>query len=69
MKMIIYCAFLVLAPVMLFAQGEYLVNTYQDTSQRDPRIVRDDAGSYTIVWCSVNQADADSDSDADREID
>jgi hypothetical protein len=48
---------------MLFAQGEYLVNTYQDTSQRDPRIVRDDAGSYTIVWCSVNQADADSDSD------
>ncbi len=63
MKTNLLLVYLALAPVLLFAQGEYIVNTHQDTSQRDPRIVRDDAGNYTIIWQSVNQVDADSDGD------
>lgn len=63
MKMKLLVLSLLIAPVILIAQGEYLVNTYQDTSQRDPQIIRNDGGDYSIFWCSVNQVDAGSLSD------
>lgn len=63
MKTILRLIAFIFAPALLFAQGEYLVNTHQDTSQRDPRIMQDISGNYTIVWCSINQAAEDSDSD------
>ena len=50
------------API-IFGQTEFLVNTFTDTTQRDPQISRDTAGNYLIVWDSENQVDANSQSD------
>lgn len=47
----------------IFGQTEFLVNTQTDTTQRDPRIARDSAGNYIIVWDSENQASPNSKSD------
>lgn len=39
----------------LFSQSEFLVNTHTDTTQRAPRIARDAAGNYVIIWKSEHQ--------------
>ena len=44
-------------------QTEFLVNTFIDTTQRDPQISRDSADNYIIVWDSENQVAANSQSD------
>ena len=45
------------------AQNEFIVNTFQDSTQRDPQIARDAEGNYLIVWDSENQFSANSKSD------
>lgn len=54
MKKIIY-VLLVFLVSSLYAQSEYIVNTYKDSTQRDPQIARDSQGNYVIVWTSLNQ--------------
>ncbi len=48
---------------IVYGQAEFLVNTYTDTTQRDPQISRDSADNYIIVWDSENQVAANSQSD------
>lgn len=40
----------------LFAQNEFLVNTYTDTTQRWAAIDKDGIGNYYVVWQSLNLA-------------
>lgn len=39
----------------LFAQNEFLVNTYLDSVQRDPQIARASDGAFVIAWNSFGQ--------------
>ncbi len=39
-----------------FAQSEFIVNTTQDSTQRDPQIERDGAGNYVVVWKAEDYA-------------
>jgi hypothetical protein len=39
----------------ILAQDEFVVNTYQDSTQRDPQIERDSEGNYAVVWNSDYQ--------------
>jgi len=55
MKKIIYVFVIVLFNSFLFAQNEYIVNTYQDSTQRDPQIAKDANGNYVIVWTTLNK--------------
>jgi hypothetical protein len=41
---------------MLTAQTEILVNTSQDSTQRDPQIERDGAGNMVVVWTAEDYA-------------
>ena len=47
--------------IMLFsiclASDEVLVNTYTDSTQRNPQIDGDDEGNYAIVWNSEERMD------------
>jgi hypothetical protein len=52
-----------LTALNLLANDEILVNTYQDSTQRDPHIARDNSGNYVIVWNSEEQAGAASQGD------
>lgn len=36
----------------ILAQDEFVVNTYQDSTQRDPQIERNAEGNYAVVWNS-----------------
>ncbi len=47
----------------LFAQGEFIVNTQRDSTQRDPQIERDGSGNVAIVWNAENHAGPDSKGD------
>ncbi len=42
--------------ISAFSQTEFIVNTTQDSTQRDPHIVRDGAGNYAVVWNAVDYA-------------
>ena len=55
MKKIIYVILFLCFSVLLNAQNEYIVNTYQDTTQRDPQIAKDTNGNYVIVWTTLNK--------------
>jgi hypothetical protein len=46
-----------------FSQSEFLVNTYLDSTQRDPQIERDAVGNYLVVWQSYNQVASNSEGD------
>ncbi len=61
MKKIIFV--LLLLNSFLFGQVEFKVNTFSDSTQRDPQIARDGSGNYIIVWDSENQVDPASQSD------
>ena len=52
MKKIIFI--LLLLNSFLFGQVEFKVNTFSDSTQRDPQIARDGSGNYIIVWDSEN---------------
>ncbi|MEN8193349.1 MAG: T9SS type A sorting domain-containing protein [Bacteroidota bacterium] len=54
---------LLLANSFLLGQAEILVNTFTDTSQRDPHIARDSEGNYIVLWDSENQVSTNSQSD------
>lgn len=43
---------------LILAQNEFVVNTYQDTTQRDPQIAKDAAGNYVVVWTTLNKISA-----------
>ena len=53
----------VLMITISFAQSEFLVNTYLDSTQRDPQIARDAVGNYVVVWQSYNQVSPTSEGD------
>ncbi len=55
--------FFILLPVMIWAQSEFTVNTYSDSTQRDPQIAMDASGNYVIVWDSEDQVSSGSQSD------
>ena len=48
---------------VLFSQAEFVINTYQDSTQREPVIARDDMGNYVVVWSSVLQEGPDKERD------
>jgi hypothetical protein len=48
---------------LVYSQGEFLVNTYQDSTQREPAIARDADGNYVVVWTSEAQVDSHSQGD------
>jgi len=45
------------------AQDEFVVNTYSDSTQRDPQIATTPSGEYMVVWTSINQASGNSKGD------
>ncbi len=55
MKKILYIFMLLLFSIIINAQNEYIVNTYQDTTQRDPQIAKDGNGNYVVVWTTLNK--------------
>ncbi|MFC2083918.1 T9SS type A sorting domain-containing protein [Bacteroidota bacterium] len=55
--------FIILFGYTVLAQSEFLVNTYQDSTQREPRISIDAIGNYVIVWQSENQVNQNSKGD------
>ncbi len=55
MKTIKYILGFLFLGLQLFAQNEFIVNTYTDSTQRDPQIDKDNSGNYVIVWTSLNQ--------------
>ena len=55
MKNNIIILIILISVIKLFAQNEFLVNTYLDSTQRDPQIDRDSLGSYVVVWNSEDQ--------------
>ncbi len=55
---------LFLLPILLLnGQTEFLVNTYQDTTQQSPVIARDGSGNYIIAWSSLYQISKEKESD------
>ncbi|HPI37919.1 MAG TPA: T9SS type A sorting domain-containing protein [Ignavibacteriaceae bacterium] len=46
-----------------FSQSEFLINTYLDSTQRDPQIAIDAQGNYVVVWQSFNQVSSISEGD------
>ncbi len=54
---------LITLSALTFAQNEFTVNTYSDSTQRDPQIGMDAAGNYVIVWDSEAEVSALSQSD------
>ena len=52
MKNLIRLAMLVVMCGCIFAQGAFVINTYMDSTQRDPQIDRDAVGNYAVVWNS-----------------
>ncbi len=60
-KKILYFTFLIVG--LSYAQGEFLVNTHLDSTQREPAIARDAAGNYVVVWTSEAQVDSHSQGD------
>ncbi|MBM4176679.1 MAG: T9SS type A sorting domain-containing protein [Ignavibacteria bacterium] len=44
----------------LILGNEFKVNTYSDTTQREPAIASDGYGNYVIVWSSINQDGSES---------
>lgn len=44
----------------LILGNEFKVNTYSDTTQREPVIASDGFGNYLIVWSSINQDGSES---------
>jgi hypothetical protein len=56
-------AFLLAVTTLATAQDEVLVNTFTDSTQRDPHIARDAAGNYLIVWNSDEQSAAGNEGD------
>jgi hypothetical protein len=62
MKSFLVTLFLFTAP-LLFAQSEFIVNTVQDSTQRDPQIERDGSGNVLIVWAALNHAGAGTEGD------
>lgn len=61
MKKLIICALFISSG--LFAQNEFFINSFQDTTQRDPHIRMSENGEYIIVWDSENQVSVNSRSD------
>ena len=51
---------LLVALPSVHAQSEFIVNTSQDSTQRDPQIARDGAGNFVVVWNAVDYATAGS---------
>ncbi|MCK5453499.1 MAG: hypothetical protein KAJ16_04010, partial [Calditrichia bacterium] len=47
--------FILLSATMVFSQTEFIINTYQDSTQREPVIARDANGNYVVVWNSILQ--------------
>jgi len=62
MKTLLMCLLCCTAPLLL-AQSEFIVNTVQDSTQRDPQIERDGSGNVVIVWNAENHAAAGSQGD------
>jgi len=52
----IITSLIVLFTAAAVGQTEFIVNTRQDSTQRDPQIERDAAGNVVVVWSSTNQA-------------
>jgi hypothetical protein len=46
-----------------FSQTEFIINTYQDSTQREPVIAQDANGNYVVVWSSVLQEGPDAERD------
>jgi hypothetical protein len=46
-----------------FGQFEFKVNSFSDSTQRDPQIAQDTNGNYIIVWDSENHVSSSSQSD------
>ena len=57
MKMIKYILGFLFLGLQLIAQNEFIINTYTDSTQRDPQIDKDNLGNYVVVWTSLNQID------------
>ncbi len=53
-KLITFTVFILFVSIC-FSGEEALVNTYTDSTQRDPQIARDGEGNYAIVWNSKEQ--------------
>lgn len=49
--------------ILINAQTEILVNTYQDTTQQTPVIARDGEGNYVIAWSSLYQISKEKESE------
>ena len=62
MKTLLMCLLCCTAP-LVFAQSEFIVNTLQDSTQRDPQIERDGSGNVVVVWNAENHAAAGSQGD------
>ncbi|UCF64077.1 MAG: T9SS type A sorting domain-containing protein [bacterium] len=62
-KNILIFHFLFLFYSLLFAQSEFIINTYQDSTQREPVIARDATGNYVVIWSSVLQEGPDKERD------
>ncbi len=63
MKRIIILINLLLMSALVSAQDEFVVNTYMDSTQRDPQIAAMPSGEYMIAWTSINQASPESKGD------
>jgi hypothetical protein len=55
MRTLLLSLTLILLTSVLFGQSEFVVNTTQDSTQRDPHVAVDSTGAYIVVWKSVNQ--------------
>ena len=62
-KLIICLAFFLTAVSLVFPQNGFMVNTYNDSTQRDPQIAEDSEGNFVVVWDSENQISSTSQSD------
>jgi hypothetical protein len=62
-KLIICLAFFLTAVSLVFPQNGFMVNTYTDSTQRDPQIAEDSEGNFVVVWDSENQISSTSQSD------
>ncbi len=49
--------------IMTFGQNEFLINTFLDSTQRDPQIAKDANGNYCVVWNSDYQVASTSQGD------
>lgn len=49
--------------VLTFGQNEFLINTFLDSTQRDPQIAKDANGNYCVVWNSDYQVSLTSQGD------